>query len=152
MVKANEKLVISWEDFGILINKLSRKIKREGISKPDFVIGIARGGIPISVVLCQKFDAKFDFFKVKSYSDSGRHTKPKISYVPSTNLRGKTVFLVDDIADTGDTFKAVINYFRHNNSPKKVFTVSLFIKPTSAFIPDTYVEKTDKWVVFPWEA
>jgi hypoxanthine phosphoribosyltransferase len=151
MVRSKEKLLVSWEDFGILINKLTDKIKSRDVKRPDFVIGIARGGIPVSIVLCEKFGAEFDFFRVKSYSNSGKHTKPKISAAPSSTLSGKVVFIVDDIADSGDTFKAVLDYLKNKGLPKKIFTASLFVKPTSVFIPDAYVEKTDKWVVFPWE-
>ena len=50
--------------------------------------------------------------------------------------------VVDDIADTGKT----LFFFRQN------FIVTLFYHKQSTVLPDIWVkEKTDQWIVFPWE-
>lgn len=66
--------------------------------------------------------------------------------------RGDHVLIVDDISDKGATF----NHVTHTYMSKlacEYTTLSLFIKPETAHIPDIYHESIsqDRWVVFPWE-
>jgi len=46
--------------------------------KFDLVIGIARGGIPVAMVVSDRLGSKVDFINVKSYTDVGERVKPKI--------------------------------------------------------------------------
>jgi hypoxanthine phosphoribosyltransferase len=56
----------------------------------------------------------------------------------------KNALVVDDIADSGATLKP-----RYG----KNFIVTIYYHRQSAVVPDIWLrEKTDKWVVFPWEA
>lgn len=61
-------------------------------------------------------------------------------------LRSKAaLLLVDDIADTGKTLQRY--------TPPGTRTVTWFYHHQSVFTPDVWVStKTDKWIVFPWEA
>lgn len=56
------------------------------------------------------------------------------------SINRKTL-IVDDISDTGKTLKR----FEQN------YIATLYIKPKTETIPNFYVFKTSKWIVFPWE-
>lgn len=85
------------------------------------IYGIPRGGLPIAVSLSHLCMIPLATQKPKRAS--------------------KNILVVDDISDTGKSL-----------APFKDFsTFSLFIKPTTSFVPDHYAKKTKEWIVFPWE-
>lgn len=71
------KIYIDWEDFGLLIDQLAKKIK----GKFDGIYGIPRGGLMIAVPLSHKLKL------------------PLLLYPTKNSL------VVDDISDTGKTLK-----------------------------------------------
>ena len=89
--------------------------------KFDFIFGIPRGGLPIAVSLSHILNI------------------PLIVKIP--NSKGKKILVVDDISDSGRSF----------NKYKIYKTAALFVKSRTSHIPDYYVNKTNRWIVFPWE-
>lgn len=79
-----QKIHIDWEMFGILVDKLSNKIKRKGL-KFDGIYGIPRGGLPIAVCLSHSLNL------------------PLLLYPTKNSL------VIDDISDTGKTLKSFKN-------------------------------------------
>ena len=75
-----DKINLNWEKFGILVEKLSEKIKFSK-EKFDGVYGIPRGGLPLAVILSNKLSLKL-------------LDKPT-----------ESTLVVDDISDTGKTLK-----------------------------------------------
>ena len=64
-----EKLIISWDDYNSIVEKLAIKIHDN--YKPDLLIGIMRGGAPIIDVLSRVFKLKCAYLAVESYSGKG---------------------------------------------------------------------------------
>ncbi|MCS4539591.1 MAG: phosphoribosyltransferase family protein, partial [Thaumarchaeota archaeon] len=58
---------VSWEDYGRLVSNLSEQIRAAG-KKFDLVVGIARGGIPVAMVIADQLGVKIDIINVKSYT------------------------------------------------------------------------------------
>jgi hypoxanthine phosphoribosyltransferase len=146
-----KKFIIDWDKFGRLVDKLSTEILNAYKGQIDTVIGIARGGIPMSMVVADRLGAELDFIRVKSYKGIGIKIEPKVVSDICIDLQNKKVLIIDDLSDQGDTFNFTINYINKKYKPKKINTAALFIKPWSKFKPDVYLESIDKWVVFPWE-
>ncbi|MBI3859726.1 MAG: phosphoribosyltransferase [Thaumarchaeota archaeon] len=140
---------ISWAEYGILSEALAEKVRASGKSF-DLVVGIARGGIPVAMVVSDQLDARIDFINVKSYSGIAERGSPKILSTLTETIRGKSVLLVDDLVDHGDTMQMVKKYLS-DQSPGLLQTAVLFKKPWSKEEPDYYLEVVDKWVVFPFE-
>ena len=63
------------------------------------------------------------------------------------------VLLVDDIAETGDTLKAISDIILSQYKVSELKTVTLGANTDKCkFYPDFYVfEEKGGWVVFPWE-
>jgi hypoxanthine phosphoribosyltransferase len=61
--------------------------------------------------------------------------------------------VVDDIADTGETFEYLMEHFAKNKAITEIVTCSVFVRRSSSFVPNYF--HTDlvgkDWVVFPWE-
>ena len=116
------------------------------------IIGISRGGLVPAVLLSHyKENSHFFTVGVKSYSGQNRG-KESIYQVPSIDVLTDldTIYLVDDICDTGMTFKHLIN---KTFNGLKVHTISLTYRSNSLYQPDFYGKEIvdDSWVVFPWE-
>ena len=140
---------VTWEDYGRLVSNLSEQIKAGG-KKFDLVIGIARGGIPVAMVVADQLGVKIDIINVKSYTGIAERSKPQIISTLTEEVKGKTLLLVDDLVDQGDTMERVADFLGRQN-PSSITTAVLFVKPWSKFKPDFYLEVVDEWVVFPWE-
>jgi len=140
---------ISWTEYGNLAEALAEKVR--STEKPfDLVVGIARGGIPVAMVVSDRLGTKVDIVNVKSYSGIGERATPRIISTVTEAVTEKNVLLVDDLVDQGDTMAMVKRYLTEQG-PKTVETAVLFKKPWSKVEPDYYLEVVEKWIVFPFE-
>ena len=140
---------IDWEEYGRLANSLSRKIKRSG-HRFDLVIGIARGGVPLAMVISDMLGVKIDIINVKSYTGIGKRGRPRILSTLVNGIKGNRILLVDDLVDQGKTMKMLTRYVS-DMKPLDLRTASLLKKPWSTFSPDYCLRTVDSWVIFPWE-
>ena len=139
---------LGWPEYGRLVEKLAKLVAADG--EVDLVIGIARGGVPVAMVVSDRLGAKVDFINVKSYGGIETRGKPKILSTITEDIRGEQVLLVDDIVDQGDTMHTVLEYLR-TKGPAGVKTAALFTKPWSSVRPDYSLGVVESWVVFPYE-
>ena len=140
---------ISWSEYGNLAAALAEKVRANG-RKYDLVVGIARGGIPVAMVVSDHLNVKIDFVNVKSYNDIGKRTTPRILTTLTEGVQGKDVLLVDDLVDQGDTMSFMQRYL-NEQEPRSLETAVMFKKPWSAVQPDYYLETVSEWIVFPFE-
>lgn len=140
---------ISWDEYGTLTGALAEMVKATGRSF-NLVVGIARGGIPVAMVVSDYLGVRIDFINVKSYSGIAKRTAPKVLSTLTESIKGKSVLVVDDLVDQGDTMEMVRGYLSKQR-PKVLKTAVLFKKPWSRFEPDYFLESPDKWIVFPFE-
>jgi hypoxanthine phosphoribosyltransferase len=140
---------LSWAQYGELVTRLADEVDASG-EKFDLVIGIARGGLPVAMVVADRLGSKVDFINVKSYTDVGERVKPKILTTIVERISDKRVLVVDDLVDGGETMETVTGYFALDK-PRLMKTAVLFTKPWSTFVPDFSLQTVDTWVVFPYE-
>ena len=140
---------LSWSQYGELVTKLADDVAASG-EKFDLVIGIARGGIPVAMVIADRQGTKIDFINVKSYTDVGERVKPKILTTIVERITEKRVLIVDDLVDGGETMQTVTEYLG-TEKPQLMKTAVLFTKPWSTFVPDFSLQTVDTWIVFPYE-
>ena len=140
---------INWTEYGNLADALAEKV-RSHPEKFDLIIGIARGGIPVAMVVSDHLNVKLDIINVKSYNGIKERNPPRILTTLTEAVKGKNVLLVDDLVDQGDTMARVSEYLQ-GQSPRVLKTAVLFKKPWSTTEPDYFLEIVDKWIVFPWE-
>jgi hypoxanthine phosphoribosyltransferase len=140
---------IGWSEYGNLTEALAEKVRAAG-KEFDLVVGIARGGIPVAMVVSDHLDVRIDFINVKSYSDIGKRTPPRILSTLTASVEGKDILLVDDLVDQGDTMDYLKRYLIEQK-PKSLETAVLFKKPWSKTEPDYFLETVSEWIVFPFE-
>lgn len=121
----------------------------------EWVVGIERGGIPLSTWLAFSLGKKHSSIQLSLYGDSQeKKSIPHVCFGPNWSFIIKSPFLlVDDIVDSGET----LNLFRDLTVVDKAryWVATLhWCKENSPYNkPDFYVEtkKKDDWIVYPWE-
>ncbi|MHA1793770.1 MAG: phosphoribosyltransferase [Promethearchaeota archaeon] len=151
--------VLSWQDYdGLekrLLNDINHFFKENMIKKVNFVIGIYSGGVVLSKSVSTKLgNIPLIFLKLPAregdvalfFGDKGE-SLPENSTDNDVN-----VLLVDDISDSGNTFKKSIKILRSIFSGR-IITAALIFKEYSSFKPDinAFVDESNDWIVFPWE-
>jgi len=140
---------ISWSEYGNLAEALAEKVRSKG-ERFDLVVGIARGGVPVAMVVSDRLGLRIDIINVKSYEGIAQRKTPRIISTLTEEIKGKNILVVDDLVDQGDTMEMVKQYLRGQN-PRLLEAAVLFKKPWSKIEPEYYLEVGDKWVVFPFE-
>ena len=151
MSDAFECEIMSWELFDSLAKSVADKIKKSGF-KPDFMVGLARGGWVLSRVLCDYIGVKdLVSLKVEHWGVTATPDgKAQIKYPFDIDLTGRNVLVVDDITDTGESMIVAEEYVQSKN-PASIKTAALRHIDSSKFTPDFYGDViTWRWVVFPW--
>ena len=145
--------MVGWDEAYRLAKAVAHKIKSSGF-KPDLVIGIARGGLVPARTVCDFLVHKdLASVKVEHWGIAQTHGKAKIA-IPlpdEVDISGKKILIVDDVADTGDSFSVITEYLKDKN-PAEIRTAALHYKTCSTFLPDYWGEKQDRWewIIYPW--
>ncbi|MEM2948037.1 MAG: phosphoribosyltransferase [Candidatus Anstonellales archaeon] len=142
----------SWEEIEKLTEKLAEKIKKSGF-RPDYLVGILRGGlVPARLLSDFLDDTKISFIGVEFYKGIAEtKDSPTITQPIPIDVKGKTILLVDEIADTGKTIMVAINHLKEKGA-KEVKIAVIDYRFTSKFKPDFYARKIKgkAWVIYPW--
>ncbi len=139
-----EELVLDWEtthkDCDILAEKLAGR-EWKGI------IAVTRGGLAPAALISRALDNKMiETLCMASYDHQDQEKLEVLKAVEHIG-EGEDWLVIDDLADTGNTFKEVRKML-----PAAHFAC-LYVKPMGAPTADTYVRTYDQhiWVNFPWE-
>ena len=145
------KEVISSKDLQTAINGLSQVInnycKHEGGG--IVFVCVMKGGFMFFSDLIKKikYPIEIDFVKCSSYDGQSQKVL-EMHYDIETNVKDKTVFLVDDILDSGQTMKALIEHYKKLGA-KQVETVSAVYKENLDF-PDHFFIYKQPEGINPW--
>jgi uncharacterized protein len=132
--------------------------------KPDFVLGISRGGCMTGIIIHEYLNYKgiecsYSNISCKSYNNSNTQTNEHVIDCSKHTLKrlqnSKHILIVDDVFDTGFTMMHILNYLsRYNIYSNKIKIGTIYFKSNnnkSTIIPDFYIQTCDKWIVFPHE-
>ena len=128
--------------------------------RPEVLLVLWRGGTPIGIIiheflLYKGIETYHAALTAASYTGIEQQVEPRIEHLESVLefvKPGSRVLLVDDIFDTGRTIKKVKDLLRERTDQVKVAT--LYYKEhknMTDIVPDFYLRKTEKWIVFPHE-
>ena len=153
MKKSIKCYSVSWDEACRLARTLAYKIVESGY-KPDIIIGISRGGLVPARMVCDLLllDEMISV-STEHWGTASRKEKARIKFsLPKeADISGKKVLVVDDIADTGDSFSLVMDYLK-DKDPFDIRTSVFQYKTSSTFIPDYWGEKLEEWnwIIYPW--
>jgi len=145
-------LQLSWDEVQGLVEDLADRITRSGFS-PDVLVGVLRGGMTVAHLLSDVLGfARIYPVGCSSYVDVAKRFDVEVySPLALSDLSGRKVLLIDDVADEGLTLKAVVEKEISPKKPQEVKVATLHMKPWCKFKPDYFVQVTDAWIVYPWE-
>ncbi len=142
-------LRLNWDVTIAYCEELAAKI---GSYRPEFIIGMSRGGLVPTRMLSDMLGVKnVGILGISFYKAMGKHRdSPVINQDLTMDLKGKRVLVVDDIADTGRSLAMAKDHLLRRGA-KEVRVATIHYKPNSIFKPDYFVATTTAWVVYPWE-
>ena len=148
--------MVDWNNVYDLCRDVSKEMK-DARFKPEVIIGVARGGWYLARVLCDffllkdLFSLKMEHWGITATITGAAEMKYGLDDAARNKLRAKRVLIADDLTDTGDSLKLVVEYVKSLEA-KDVKTATLHHKTSSSFVPDFYGEliKEWRWVIYPW--
>jgi uncharacterized protein len=150
-------LYVSWDEYHLLIEQLAMKVHESGWQF-DQILCLARGGMRPGDVLSRVFDKPLAIMSTSSYraeagTIQGRLDMAKYITMPKGELAGR-VLLVDDLADTGHTLRAVVDRLRGMPAIQELRAAVIWVKGVSTYVPDYFVDTlpTSPWIHQPFEA
>jgi len=122
----------------------------------DSVVGVSRGGLIPATIIAEHMNVReLRTVGVRSYQLNGIGGKrsSEVLYQSCSPYLHGNVLLIDDIADTGETFNFLLKHFKRNNNINTITTCSVFVRRSSSYVPDCYYKDIigKEWIVFPWE-
>lgn len=136
---------ISKEQIDDYVQQLTKQLAKD--IEPDEVpifIGILNGSFMFAADFVRKYphDCHITFVKMASYE--GVNSTGKIKHLVGINedLEGKTVVILEDIIDTGNTLSEIYDIFRDKNV-KQLKIATLFFKP-EVFKKDLHIDYIGK--------
>lgn len=158
MIDATTIIDYDYGDFEEGIAKIAMQIYASGF-KPDYIVGIVRGGAVPAVYLSHKL--KIPVVMVHwNTRDAGVHDNDSDARIAADIDAGKNILLIDDIVDGGETVLEVLADWEQKTSApiqaSKVKVASLIYNSALSIPVDFYHREIDRnvdqrWVVFPWE-
>ncbi|GIU14688.1 hypoxanthine phosphoribosyltransferase [Shewanella sp. c952] len=145
--------------------RLAAQVYESGF-RPQFIVGIWRGGAPIGIAVQEFFDFKkveTDHIAVRTSSYYGINQQSKqikvhgLHYIVENANADDGLLIVDDVFDSGRSVHALkdkLSDLMRLNMPKDVRIACPYYKPKNTAVPltpDYFIHESEEWLVFPHE-
>jgi hypoxanthine phosphoribosyltransferase len=159
-----DKIVLSAQDLLEDSFRLGLRILESGY-EPTMIIAIWRGGTPVGMALQEIMHycgVESDHIAIRTSSYVGVDQRGAVAvhglnYIIKKICHDDRVLIVDDVFDTGNTIKAVIDELSRRargNTPDDMRVAVPWYKPSrneTDLEPDYFMRETAEWLVFPHE-
>ena len=145
MAEDHLDMPISWEEMHRHTKSLARKLVDKGDWKG--IIGVARGGLVPACIIARELDVHLvETLCISSY-DHKEQGSAKILKVPEGVGDGEGWLVIDDLVDTGGTFRIA------RGMMPKAHYAAIYAKPMGEPTVDTFTMEVsqDTWIHFPWD-
>jgi xanthine phosphoribosyltransferase len=146
---------IAYEDFLANVRSLSSLLAADSW-KPDFIIGIGRGGLVPAVYISHELQVPMlsidHSSKVPGFADE------LLRKVADKSTTGTRLLFVDDINDSGGTIAYIRQLLTDNGGDTGNLRFAVVINNSKSRVSVDYwaqmIDRTvdKRWFVFPWEA
>lgn len=162
---SDDKIFITAQDLLRDSFLLGRRILESGF-RPDYIVGIWRGGTPVGIAVQEFLDyagVPTDHIAIRtSYYTGINQTAHNVQvhglgYLIRKVNQEDSLLIVDDVFDTGMSVEAVLKELKaraRRNIPGDVRIATPWYKPTknkTSRVPDYFIHQTSQWLVFPHE-
>jgi xanthine phosphoribosyltransferase len=121
------------------------------LNEYDTIIGISRGGLTLSQAISEALDIR-DVQTVQTRLYDCDKKRECITLIDNTYLRDNTkILVVDDIADSGETLKEVMEFLQNKYPTCSFESATIFYKKTSVYKPTYWINEATCWIEFFWE-
>lgn len=141
MKNARLEVFLSSREISERVRELAEAISRDYESKNPLLLCVLKGAVVFLADLIRDLHikAEIDFVAASSYHRESSGGSVNISPMFSASIRGKDVLIVEDIIDTGLTYRALMNYLLVRE-PASLKLCTLLDKPsqrrTELILPD----------------
>ncbi len=133
------------------VNDVKALVKLTQNYQPDTLIAIARGGLTLGHAYAIATDNR-RLMTINSvlYEGDQRGKSCEIFNVPELSS-AKKVLLLDDIVDSGQTIKEVLEHLQGCFPEVEFRIASIYYKKTAVIQPDFALHEAHDWIEFFWE-
>ncbi|MBS26517.1 MAG: hypoxanthine phosphoribosyltransferase [Gammaproteobacteria bacterium] len=144
--------------------RLAWQVYEDGY-RPNYIIGVWRGGAPIGIAVQEFFSVlgvPSDHIAIRTSHYKGiddRSTEVQVyglNYIIKQVESDDSLLIVDDVHDTGISIEKIVSDLQSackKNTPE-IRVATPYFKPSknkTSRTPDYYLHETDRWLVFPHE-
>ena len=138
--------------------------------KPDFLVGLWRGGSAVGIAVQEGLDyfgIKTDHIAIRTSYSGARSYSQMISKADNIRVHGlqyllenlsshHSMLIVDDVYSTGSSVNAVLRQLAQKtrrNLPQDIRIATVWYRPSEKTLrkPDYFVRETTDWLVLPYE-
>ena len=133
------------------VKDVKQLVRKTADYKPDTIIGIARGGWTLAHAYASATNNR-QLMSINSilYEGEEKGKVCEIFNIPELG-KAKRVLILDDIVDSGQTAKEILNTLKHHFPNVEFKVASIYYKKTAVIQPDFTLYETDEWIGFFWE-
>ncbi|MCM1067022.1 MAG: hypoxanthine phosphoribosyltransferase [Muribaculaceae bacterium] len=128
---------ISKQEITARVEEIGREIARDCAGKMPLFVCVLNGAFPFASDLfraVEDLDAEITFIRLRSYEGTSSTGAVKEVLGLHENIEGRTVIVVEDIVDTGNTIFRLVNDLKAQN-PAEVKVATLLFKPDALVRP-----------------
>lgn len=148
------EIIIKQEDIAKRVKELAQAISVDHIytndnTLPPVLICVLNGSFHFfsDLTRMMSIDCEVDFIRLKSYNGQDNSHGVSIIKGLELNLKGKRVYIVDDILDSGATMIEALNMV-NDSMPAEVKIITLLKRSNSPIDPDFFgFEIGNEWVL-----
>jgi len=132
-----------------LSRRVEEEIKQSGNNLPPVFICVLRGGFMFfnDLVRNLPMDIEIDFIQAQSYNGRDNSDGVTITKDIKTDLKGKQVYVVDDLVDTGATMKEILFYLEDYRPASIKILTAFHRRMSKIWVDDFACQVDDEWLV-----
>ena len=122
--------IISTKQIQKAVESIAAKINKDFKNKKPIFVSVLNGSFLFTADLLRKIksECEVSFIKVSSYSGTKSKGKVKRLIGLNENLKGRTIIVIEDIVDSGNTIENIMVELK-KHKPEEIRIATLFFKP-----------------------